>query len=137
MHLRFVLVDARPTARAALREVVETEWGWTVVAEALDGIEAVRRVREGGVDVMLVDASVEGIELSSLFDLMDEADGPLVVGLLDFPHQYAAARGVAVLKGAPSDHVRSVILDSLATKKAVAQADDADRKDEGGQDDAS
>lgn len=116
MHLRFVLVDARPTARAALREVVEQQWGWTVVAEAVDGFEAIRIARSEDVDVMLVDAAVEGLDLKAMNDMIDANTGPLVVGLLDFPHQHASAKGVAVMKGAPPEHVRNVITAALANR---------------------
>ncbi|MPZ68755.1 MAG: hypothetical protein GEU71_04410 [Actinobacteria bacterium] len=129
MHLRFVLVDARPTARAALREVVEEQWGWTVAGEAVDGFEAIRVARNEGADVLLVDAAVEGLDLKALFDLVDPEVGPLVVGLLDFPHQHVAARGVAVMKGAPPDHVRNVILGSLKKHAESRQqlTDEGDR----------
>ena len=120
MHLRFVLVDARPTARAALREVVEEQWGWSVVGDAVDGFEAIRVARNEDADVLLVDAAVEGLDLKALFDLVDPVAGPLVVGLLDFPHQHVAAKGVAVLKGAPPEHVRNVILGSLEKKKRAS-----------------
>ncbi len=125
MHLTFVLVDARPSARAALREVVEEQWGWSVIGEASDGFEAVAVARRADADVLLVDAAVDGLDLKSLNELIDPAVGPLVVGLLDFPHQHAAAKGVAVMKGAPPEHVRNVIIGALSSAGTHS-------KDEGG-----
>lgn len=89
-----------------------------MVGDAVDGFEAIRVARNEDADVLLVDAAVEGLDLKALFDLVDPVAGPLVVGLLDFPHQYMAAKGVAVLKGAPPEHVRNVILGSLEKKRA-------------------
>jgi DNA-binding NarL/FixJ family response regulator len=108
--VRVVVADPRPTARVALHRLVEGGWSWSVVGEAADGLEAVRLVRQQDADVLLVDASVGGLTLRSMNELLSEPSGALVVGLLDSPHQHADTRGVAVLKGVPADRMRELIL---------------------------
>lgn len=63
--VRVLVVDDQALIRAGLRGVLESESGFTVVGEAGDGEAAVRRVRDGGVDVVLMDLRmphVDGVE---------------------------------------------------------------------------
>ncbi|WP_329791904.1 response regulator transcription factor [Lentzea sp. DG1S-22] len=63
--VRVLVVDDQALIRAGLRGVLESEPGITVVDEAADGDAAVRRVRQGGVDVVLMDLRmprVDGVE---------------------------------------------------------------------------
>lgn len=63
--VRVLVVDDQALIRAGLRGVLESEPGITVVDEASDGDAAVRRVRQGGVDIVLMDLRmprVDGVE---------------------------------------------------------------------------
>lgn len=63
--VRVLVVDDQALIRAGLRGVLESEPGIIVVDEASDGDAAVRRVRRGGVDVVLMDLRmprVDGVE---------------------------------------------------------------------------
>lgn len=120
MTLQVVVADPRASARTGLRSLV-AEWGWTVVAEASDGYEAVRLAREFKPDVLLLDAAAGGLDVASIYDLVDPNWGPLVVRLIDRPQQHATQRmGVAILKGVPGDRVRAVILEALE-QRSVSQ----------------
>ncbi|NGY65312.1 response regulator transcription factor [Lentzea sp. NEAU-D13] len=63
--VRVLVVDDQALIRAGLRGVLESEPGIIVVDEASDGDAAMRRVRRGGVDVVLMDLRmprVDGVE---------------------------------------------------------------------------
>ena len=111
MTLEVVVADTSPVARRSLSRMVRG-WGWHVVAEATDGLEAVRLARELEPDLLIVDVSRGSRGWTPLYDLLESA-GPLVVRLIDRPQDHASGAGVAVLKGVPADRVRAVILDAL------------------------
>ncbi len=118
MNLQVVVADPRGSARTALTNLVQ-EWGWTVSGEATDGFEAVRLAREVKPDVLLVDAAAGGLDVASIYDLVDAEAGPLLVRLIDRPQQHGTHRmGVAVLKGVPGERVRAVILEALKDRTA-------------------
>ena len=85
------------------------------MGEAKDGYEAVRLARELYPDVLLVDASLGGRTMSSLYELMEDS-GSLVVRLIDRPQEHAELSGLAVLKGVPSERIRKVILEALGER---------------------
>ncbi|MER6332485.1 response regulator [Streptomyces sp. NPDC014983] len=58
--IRLLLADDHPVVRAGLRAVLETEPGLVVVAEAATAEEAVARVGEGDIDVVLMDLQFRG-----------------------------------------------------------------------------
>ncbi|WP_432841402.1 response regulator transcription factor [Dactylosporangium sp. CA-092794] len=60
--IRVLLADDQALIRVGLRGVFESEPEITVVGEAVDGAEAVRTVRAGGVDVVLMDLRMPGID---------------------------------------------------------------------------
>lgn len=56
--LRIIVADDHEVVRRGLREILQTEPGWEVVAEAANGREAVRKVEEHRPDVVVIDLSM-------------------------------------------------------------------------------
>lgn len=113
MTVTAVIVDHRATTREVLRQLFEEVWGWSVLGQASDSTEALALVRSTSPDVVVVDSHPADPVLASLSELVAPLGRPVVVSLLDFPHEHAATRGPAVLKGVPVDHIRQVILEAL------------------------
>ncbi|GJM78082.1 hypothetical protein HMSSN139_05780 [Paenibacillus sp. HMSSN-139] len=65
--IRVLLVDDEPIVRIAMREMIPWEqFGCEIAGEAPNGREALKRIREGGIDLALVDMQMphmNGIEL--------------------------------------------------------------------------
>src|SRR5947207_1426438 len=61
MSISIVLADDHPLVRRGLRDVLEAEPGFVVVAEAGDGLEAVRLVERLQPDVLVVDLMMPGL----------------------------------------------------------------------------
>ena len=118
MSVRVVVVDHRPTTRAVLRQLFET-WGWDVVGEATDANEALAAARTSGPDLIVCDPSGGDPDLANLPTLVEPLGAPAVVSIVDFPHELAASRGRAVLKGVPTEHLRAIFLDALAARAAA------------------
>ena len=57
-HVRIAIADDHQIFREGLRGLIESEPGFEVVAEAVDGIDASRIVREFHPDVMLLDVAM-------------------------------------------------------------------------------
>lgn len=56
--IRFVIADDHDVVRRGLRGILETHAGWTVVAEANNGRDALERVREHQPDVVIMDVAM-------------------------------------------------------------------------------
>ena len=87
--IRALIVDDEPLARSLLREMLASEADVEVVGEASNGRAALKRIREGGVDVAFVDVEMPGLTGLELVEaLMGEgsaADGrPIVVFVTAF-----------------------------------------------------
>ena len=57
-RVRIVIADDHPIFRDGLRRLLESEPGFEVVAEAVDGIEAGRIVKESAPDILLLDVAM-------------------------------------------------------------------------------
>lgn len=62
MSVRVLIADDQGLIRVGLRGVLESEPGIVVAGEAADGAQAVRAVRAGGVDVVLMDLRMPGTD---------------------------------------------------------------------------
>jgi DNA-binding NarL/FixJ family response regulator len=110
--LRVMLAGHGVPALAALRLLVQGEWGWTVVREATDGLQAVRLAREERPDVVLLDAGRDAGVLGEVTEMLETVP-TVVVLLLDSPAQHVHGRVLTMLKGVPSGRVRRAILEEV------------------------
>jgi DNA-binding NarL/FixJ family response regulator len=115
-RIRILLVDDQVLMRQGLRKLLEIEAGIEVVAEAADGMEALRRVADSHPHVALVDARMprmNGVELVRRLS----ADHPRVAAIIlttfdddeyIFGGLRAGARGY-LLKDTPPDELVAAI----------------------------
>jgi two-component system nitrate/nitrite response regulator NarL len=110
--LRLVIADDHPIFREGLRKLLDTESGFTVVAEATDGIEALQAVSDHDPDVLLLDVAMPRLDgLESLAQLTGER--PRVVILTAAITESATARAMQL--GA-----RGIVLKEVAARQLVA-----------------
>jgi DNA-binding NarL/FixJ family response regulator len=141
--IRVVLADDQAMVRAGLRVLLDAEPGITVVAEAGDGAEAVRRCVSGlpdeVPDVVLMDVRMpgtDGLEATRLITADPRLAGVHVVVLTTFDldeYVFEALRGGAsgflVKDAEPEDLVRAVrvaasgeaLLSPRATRRLVSE----------------
>lgn len=80
MKVRILIIDDSPTARFALRHVIESEPDLEVVAEAAGGRDAMRAIAEHNPHLVTVDVHLEredGIELAAR--IMEESPRPILI----------------------------------------------------------
>jgi two-component system, NarL family, nitrate/nitrite response regulator NarL len=94
--VRVLIADDHPIFRAGLRKLLETDSGFTVIAETGDGRDVVPMVRSLGPDVVLLDVAMPGMSgLDVLRDLISTADAPrtiLVTASIDSADMVVALR---------------------------------------------
>jgi DNA-binding NarL/FixJ family response regulator len=120
MPIELIVADPRAGARETLRSIVSS-WGWKVIAEANDGLEAIRLSRELDPDVVLIDSIAGGAETADIYTRAQSSKAPLVVRLIDSPQEHAGAGGLTVMKGVPGDKLRKMILAALEDREAARQ----------------
>ncbi|HVZ21697.1 MAG TPA: response regulator transcription factor [Vicinamibacterales bacterium] len=84
--VRLAIVDDHPIFRDGLRRLLESEPGFTVVAEGADGLDAVRIAREAKPDVLLLDIAMprmDGVNALSSPELGAATVVVLTAGLTD------------------------------------------------------
>jgi DNA-binding NarL/FixJ family response regulator len=67
VQIRILVADDYPAVRRGVRAVLESQAGWSVVAEAENGQEALQRARDHTPDVAVIDISMplmNGLELA-------------------------------------------------------------------------
>jgi DNA-binding NarL/FixJ family response regulator len=110
--LTILLADDHDMIRAALRSVLEAQPGLKVVAEARDGLEAVRMAGEVVPDVVVMDLRMPGL---SGFDATRRivAGVPGVKVVLVSAHSDARMANEAVAAGASGYVVKDAAFDEL------------------------
>ncbi|MEO6511033.1 MAG: response regulator transcription factor [Nocardioides sp.] len=116
MTVRVLIADDQQLLRAGFRVILESEPDIEVVGEAVDGVDAVRRVAELRPDVVLMDIrmpELDGLAATEL--IMAGEDPPRVVVLTTFDlneYVYRAIRAGAsgfLLKDAPASRLVAAV----------------------------
>lgn len=118
MTIELVLADPRPSARQGLRRVVEA-WGWDVVAEARDALEALRMARELEPDLVLIDSAARLSGVPEMSSLGAARNLPLIVSMIDVPQELSSGNELKILKGIPMDRMRQLIVDALEAHEEI------------------
>ena len=114
--IRLVLADDHAILREGLKQVLQTQGDFEIVAEAQDGHEVMKRVRENEFDVLVLDMSMPG---KSGVELIKQAKAEkprlrILVLTMHEEHQYAVrairagASGYLTKEGASSQLVSAI-----------------------------
>ena len=123
MSIRVLIADDQALVRAGFRKLLEVDPEIEVVAEAADGLEAIRAVQELRPDVVLMDIRMPGLDgLEATRRLSDGGSAARVLILTTFgltEYVYEALRAGAsgfLLKDSPAEEL-------LAAVRIVARGD--------------
>jgi len=114
--IKVLLADDHSIVRAGLRRIVEDSEDMEVVAEAADGREAIRQVRQKSPDVAVIDISmpdVDGLEVVSRLHT-DCPNLPIIILTMHEEEQYvvraieAGAMGYITKRSAPEHLVNAI-----------------------------
>jgi two-component system invasion response regulator UvrY len=114
--IKVILADDHSIVRAGLCRLVEESGDMTVVAEAADGMEAIRLIRELRPDVAVIDLSMPHIDgLEVITRIHPEFPGmPIIVLTMHAENQYvvraieAGAQGYITKQSAPEQLVDAI-----------------------------
>jgi two-component system, NarL family, invasion response regulator UvrY len=114
--IKVVLADDHALVRAGLRRIVEEAGDMEVIAEAADGREAIRLIRESLPDVAVVDISMPGLDglevIEQIRSLLPKL--PILVLTMHEEEQYvvraigAGASGYVTKRSAPEHLVEAI-----------------------------
>jgi two-component system LytT family response regulator len=82
--LRVLIADDERLAREGVRALAESERDVTIVGEVADGIAAQAALKAGGVDIVLLDVQMPGLDGFDVLRGLPEAELPVVVFLTAF-----------------------------------------------------
>ena len=101
--IKIVIADDHPVVRAGLKQILADATDIEVVGEAGDGHEVIKLIREGGVDVVLLDITMPGLMgLDALKQMsVENPKLPILVLSMHPEEQYA----VRVLKAGASGYL--------------------------------
>lgn len=114
--MRVLIVDDEPLAREGARELLETEPDVEVVGECGDGESAIAALNRGGVDVVLLDIQLPGMDGFEVLRSVPEEKRPVVVFLTAFDQHALRAFDAQAL-----DYVVKPFADERF-RKAIARA---------------
>jgi DNA-binding NarL/FixJ family response regulator len=126
-HVRIILADDHAMMREGLRAILETELGFTVVAQAGDGRETVQLAKAHAPDLVIMDISMpelNGIEATR--QIMAEAPGTRVIALSMHADKrfvgemLAAGAAGYLLKQSAMDELQQAIQTVLAGKTYIS-----------------
>ena len=119
MTVRILLADDHPIVREGLRTVLETQDDFEVIAEAVNGVEAVQLVATRHPDILLLDLEMpimDGVEtIRRVRATRSDAMLPRIIVFTAFDnderiiHAIQAGANGYLLKGAPRDDIFSSI----------------------------
>lgn len=133
---RVLLVDDQPLVRVGLGRILGTDPSLTVVAAASDGAEAIERLADHDVDVVVMDIRMRGVDGIEATRRIRASDGPPVLVLTTFDEDEilwgaidAGAAGFVLKEASPEDLIRATItvaeggawLDPVVTPRVLAQ----------------
>lgn len=114
--IRVLLADDHSIVRAGLRRIIEESGEMQVVAEASDGRQAIRRIRQTSLDVAVVDISMpdlDGLEVIRVISA-EFPKLPLLILTMHTEYQYiiraieAGAMGYITKQSAPEQLVQAI-----------------------------
>lgn len=116
MKTRVLLADDHQLVRAGMRTLIDGLPDFEVAAEAGDGREAVRRAREGGIDLVVMDLSMPGLNgLDATARIVkDQPEIRVVILSMHTSENYvldalrAGARGYVIKDSAPEELERAL-----------------------------
>lgn len=123
--IRVMLVDDHPVVRAGLRAILNSFGDIDVVAEGVDGSEALRATR-AEVDVVVCDIQMPGMDGITAARRLRAADGPPVLILTTYDTQadiVAAVEAGALgylLKDAPEQALHDAVLATAAGRRTLS-----------------
>lgn len=113
MTLRVLIADDELLARKRLARLLAEVEGVELVAECVDAEETIARVREGGIDLALLDIHMPGLSGIDALSVIGDGRGPVVVFCTAHPdYALAAFEGGAVdylLKPIDLDRLRRAV----------------------------
>jgi DNA-binding NarL/FixJ family response regulator len=131
--IKVLLADDHSIVRAGLRRIVEESGDMSVIAEAADGKEALRLVREQQPDVAVIDISMPGLDGLEVISQLNRLapDLPTLVLTMHEEEQYvvraieAGAMGYITKQSAPEklvQAIRKIITGHRFLSEAAAEA---------------
>lgn len=107
-----VVVDDEPGLRRLLRLLLDRDGGFTVLAEAGDGVAALEAVRDHDPDLLLLDLGLPGLDGLEVLERLRGQPRPATVVLTGFTdqitHDRASALGAAACLVKGTDFSRVV-----------------------------
>ena len=131
-RIRILLVDDHPVVRAGLKAMLSEFAGFTVVAEAADGAEALAAVEKAAalgepLDIVLMDLQMAGVDGVTATTRIKAAHPDLPVLILttydsdsDIVAAVDAGAGGYMLKDAPPERIRQAVTEAAAGQTALA-----------------